>query len=193
MDPTRRPPAAMQGAAVALLIAAALPATAQTLNPAGSEVGFVSRQMGVPVEGRFTRFSAQIAFDPAKPAAARIAFTVDTGSAALGSAETEAELRKPEWFDAARFPQATFVSSQVKAAGGGRFEVSGTLTIKGVPQPVSFSLAMTQQGGATRAEGSFTVRRLDYRIGSGDWGDVGLVANEVQVRFKLALSGVAPL
>ncbi|MEK9953225.1 MAG: YceI family protein, partial [Curvibacter sp.] len=60
----------------------ALPALAQQkLLPAQSEIVFVSKQMGVPVEGRFKKFDAQIAFDPAKLAASKIAFTVDTGSA----------------------------------------------------------------------------------------------------------------
>ncbi|MEN9689461.1 MAG: hypothetical protein RI998_1458, partial [Pseudomonadota bacterium] len=56
----------------------ALPALAQQkLVPAQSEIVFVSKQMGVPVEGRFKKFDAQIAFDPAKAAAGKIAFTVD--------------------------------------------------------------------------------------------------------------------
>lgn len=41
--------------------------------------------MGVPVEGRFKKFDAQIAFDPAKPDTSKIAFTVDIASATLGA------------------------------------------------------------------------------------------------------------
>ena len=58
--------------AAALAFTAAAPALAQqALVPGESSIGFVSRQMGVPVEGQFRKFAAQVAFDPAKPAAAK--------------------------------------------------------------------------------------------------------------------------
>ena len=80
-------------AAVALSAQAAL--AQQQLVPAQSEVQFTARQMGVPLDGHFKKFNAQVAFDPAKLATSKIAFTVDTGSATLGSRETDAELPKP--------------------------------------------------------------------------------------------------
>ncbi len=88
----------------------------QKLVPAQSEIVFVSKQMGVPVEGRFKKFDAQLSFDPAKPQTSKIAFTVDTGSATLGVPESDAELPKASWFNVAKFPQATFQSSAVKAS-----------------------------------------------------------------------------
>src|SRR3954467_2457752 len=100
----------------ALALAAALPVYAQQkLQPAQSEIAFTSKQMGVPVDGKFKKFDAQVAFDPKKPDTAKIAFNIDLGSAALGSPETEAELVKPDWFNTKLFPQATFQSSTVKA------------------------------------------------------------------------------
>ncbi len=76
--------------------------------------------MGVPLEGHFKKFSAQVAFDPAKLATSKIAFTVDTGSATLGSRETDAELPKPTWFNVPKFPQAHFESSSHQGAGRGQ-------------------------------------------------------------------------
>ena len=180
--------------ALALLGALAAPALAQQkLVPAQSEIAFTSKQMGVPVDGRFRKFDAQVAFDPKKPEAAKIRFSIDLGSAALGAPETEAELIKPEWFSTKLFPQATFASSTVKAAGPGRFEVAGKLTIKGASQDVVVPVALAQAGASTTANGMFVIKRLDFRIGDGDWKDTSMVANDVQVRFKLALTGVAPL
>ena len=180
--------------ALALLGALAAPALAQQkLVPAQSEIAFTSKQMGVPVDGRFRKFDAQVAFDPKKPEAAKISFSVDLGSAVLGAPETEAELVKPEWFSIKLFPQATFASSAVKAAGPGRFEVAGKLTIKGASQDVVVPVALAQAGASTTANGMFVIKRLDFRIGDGDWKDTSMVANDVQVRFKLALTGVAPL
>ena len=173
---------------------AAAPALAQPkLLPAQSEIAFVSKQMGVPVEGKFKKFDAQVAFDPKKPETAKIAFTVDLGSAALGAPETEAELVKPAWFNVPKFPQATFQSSSVKALGGGRFEVAGQLNIKGSAHAVVVPVTLAQSGGTTTASGAFALKRLDYKIGEGEWADTSMVANDVQVKFKLALTGVAPL
>lgn len=172
----------------------ALPAQAQQkVVPAQSEIGFVTRQMGVPVDGKFRKFDAQVAFDPKQPAAAKIGFTIDLGSASIGTAETEAELVKPEWFNTPKFPQATFTSTAVRPVGAGRFEVAGTLNIKGSSRPVVVPVTLAQSGATTTATGAFTLKRLDFKIGDGEWGDTSLVANDVQVKFKLALTGVGAL
>jgi polyisoprenoid-binding protein YceI len=172
----------------------AWPALAQQkLVPAQSEIVFVSRQMGVPVEGRFKKFDAQIAFDPAKPATSKIAFTVDTGSASLGVPETDAELPKPVWFNAPKFPQASFQSTAVKGLGGGKFEVAGKLTIKGNSHDVLVPVQLTQSGATTTATGTFTIKRLVFKIGEAEWSDTSMVADDVQVKFKLALTGVGKL
>jgi polyisoprenoid-binding protein YceI len=179
------------GAATLLASMAAL--AQQKIDAARSEITFVSKQMGVPVEGRFRKFDAQVAFDPKKPATGKVAFTVDLASATLGSPETDAELPKPTWFNTARFPQATFQSVSIKATGPGRFDVAGKLTIKGSSQDVVVPVTLTPAGALASAAGSFVIKRLDYKIGDGDWADTSMVANDVQVKFKLALSGVGPL
>ena len=178
---------------LALAATFAPPACAQQLVPAGSEIAFTSRQMGVPVDGRFRKFEAQVAFDPKKPEAAKIAFTIELASVSLGVAETEAEIAKPDWFDTKKFPQATFQSTAVRAAGAGKYEVAGKLSIKGTAQDIVVPVAMAQAGGKTTATGGFVIKRLDFRIGDGDWKDTSMVANEVQVKFKLALTGVGAL
>ncbi len=178
----------------ALALGLALTAQAQQkLLPAQSEVAFVSKQMGVPVEGHFRKFDAQVNFNPAKPATSKIAFTVDTGSATLGAPEVDNELPKPLWFNVPKFPQATFQSSTVKALGGGKYEVAGKLTIKGSSQDVLVPVTLTQSGATTTAVGAFTLKRLVFKIGEGEWSDTSMVADDVQVKFKLALSGVGKL
>ena len=177
-----------------LLASVALGAAAQQkLVPAQSEIAFTSKQMGVPVDGKFKKFDAQVAFDPKKPEAAKIAFTVDLASVSFGSSETESEVAKPDWFNTKAFPQATFQSTTVKAAGPGKFEVAGKLTIKGASQNIVVPVALAQAGGTTTATGGFVLKRLDFRIGDGDWKDTSMVANEVNVKLKFALTGVAPL
>ena len=172
------------------LLAAAQSPPAAKLLPAQSEIVFTSRQMGVPVEGRFRKFDARVAFDPRQPETGRVTLTVDLASVAMGAAESEAEVAKPGWFDTKAFPQASFQSSAIKAVGGGRFEMSGKFTLKGQSRDLTVPVTLAQAGATSTASGSFVVKRLDFRIGDGDWADTSLVANDVQVRFKLALSGL---
>ena len=178
----------------ALTLLAAAPALAQQkLVPAESSVGFVSRQMGVPVEGHFRKFDGQVSFDPAKPEAARIHLAIDSGSATLGVKETDAELPKPIWFNVAKFPQATFDSKTVKSLGGGKYEVAGQLSIKGAAHNVVVPVQLTQSGAKTTAAGQFSLKRLAYKIGEQEWADTSMVADDVQVKFKLVLTGVGKL
>ena len=179
--------------AMALTFVAVPVQAQQKLVPAQSEIVFVSKQMGVPVEGRFKKFDAQIAFDPAKPATSKIAFTVDVASATLGVKETDAELPKPVWFNTAKFPQATFQSTAVKGLGGGKFEVTGKLNVKGASSDVVVPVTLTQSGANTTATGTFPIKRLTFKIGENEWADTSMVADEVQVKFKLALTGVGKL
>jgi polyisoprenoid-binding protein YceI len=184
--------------AIAVLAAFAQPACAQTapaaqLVAAQSEIAFTTRQMGVPVEGKFGKFSAQIALDPKKPEAGSVGFAIDTGSARFGAAETDAEVPKAPWLNVAKFPQATFQSSAIKGIGGGKFEVAGKLSIKGSTRDVVVPVQVAQAGGQSTATGSFTIKRLEFKIGEGDWADTSLVANDVVVRFKLVLTGLPPL
>ena len=181
----------------ALLAAIAQPAAAQpkpaVLVPAASEIGFTTKQMGVPVDGKFSAFSAQIVLDPKKPETGTVSFSIDTGSARFGSAELDAEVPKPTWLNVALFPKATFQSSSIKAAGPGRFEVAGKLTIKGSVRDITVPVQLAQSGTSSTASGAFTIKRLEFKVGEGEWTDTSLLANDVQVRFKLVLSGMAPL
>lgn len=165
----------------------------QKLLPEQSEIAFVSRQMGVPVEGKFKKFDAHVAFDPARLGSSRVTFTVDTGSATLGVRETDVELPKPVWFNVPKFPQATFESSAIKTLGGGKYEVAGKLSIKGATQDVVVPVTLTQGGAHTLATGSFVIKRLAFKIGENEWADTSMVADDVQVKLKLTLSGVPKL
>lgn len=180
-------------AMVAFAVASPLAQAQQKLVAAQSEIVFVSKQMGVPVEGRFKKFDAQIAFDPAKPDASKIAFTVDIASATLGVPESDAELPKATWFNTAKFPQATFQSTAVKGLGGGKYEVSGKLAIKGSSRDVVVPVALTQSGATTTVTGTFPLKRLAFKIGENEWADTSMVADDVQVKFKLALTGVGKM
>ncbi|MFN7725987.1 MAG: YceI family protein [Rubrivivax sp.] len=173
--------------------AAAAAATPAVLQTAASEIGFTTRQLGVPVEGKFTKFSASVTLDPKKPEAGNVLLSIDTGSARFGSPELDAEVPKATWLSAAKFPQATFQSTALKGLGGGKFEVTGKLSIKGQQRDVVVPVQVTQAGGTSTAVGSFTIKRLDFKVGEGEWTDTSMLANDIAVKFKLVLTGIAAL
>ena len=170
---------------------AALAAASQTLIAGQSEVGYVATQMGVPVEGSFSRFDARIDLDPQRLQSSSVSFTVDTSSVTFPSTEVQQELAKPDWFDSAHFPKAEFRSSHIRALEGGRYEIAGTLTIKGHSADVTFPVSLSRSGATTLATGTLTIKRLEYGIGLGEWADTSLVENPVQLKFRIAFSSLA--
>jgi len=183
----------------ATLLASSL--TAATLFPSSqavaapstdrSSVGFTFSQMGVSVDGGFSRVDATMAFDPAKPVAASARVVVHVASIDAGSDEANDMVKEKPWFDAGRFPTARFVSERVQPLGGNRFQVSGTLTLKGRTRPVSAPFTVTRVSGHDVFDGSFAINRLDYGIGEGEWSDIATVANAIRIRFHLVAAPVA--
>jgi polyisoprenoid-binding protein YceI len=175
------------GTLLAALLGVALAATAAPLktDAAASRVSATFRQMNVPVEAPFKRFNAQIDYDPAKPELAKATVEIDTASLDVGDPDMNKEVAKKEWFNAAQFPKATFVSSAIKPAGAGKLSVSGKLTIKGRAADVSFPLTVRTEGAKQVFEGALPIKRLTYTIGEGEWKDTSMVADDVIIKFHV--------
>ncbi|WP_144162486.1 YceI family protein [Paraburkholderia sp. BCC1885] len=174
----------MLAAFAAASLSAAGSALAQ-VDVARSTLTATSKQMNVPVEGKFSKFSAQISFDPARPADGSAQFSVDVGSYDLGDESYNDQVRGKDWFDAKTYPQATFVSSAIALAGGNRFNVTGRLTIKGKSQTVVVPVTVTQQAGVQAFDGVLPIKRLQFDIGTGEWKDTSVVADDVVIRFHI--------
>ena len=174
---------------IAMSLSAGLVCAEQQLVAAKSEIKFAGKQMGVAQDGKFGKFSVKANLDPKKPEASHAEITVDLNSMDLGSAEANAEIIRPDWFDTAKFPQAKFASTSVKNISGEKFEMRGKITIKGTTKDVVAPFTMKEAGGMTTAQGAIEIKRLDFKVGAGIWGDLETVANEVQIRFLLTLSG----
>jgi polyisoprenoid-binding protein YceI len=71
--------------------------------------------------------------------------------------------------------------------------VAGKLSIKGVAKDLTVPVQLAQSGPQSTATGSFVIKRLDFKVGEGEWTDTSMLANDVLVRFKLVLTGVAPV
>ena len=172
----------------AMLLFAAVAAPAQTIDAARSSVSATFKQMGVPVEGKFKKVAGSVGYDPANPAAAKAKVDIEVASFDLGDAQYNHEVQQKDWFDGARFPAASFVSSSVKSTGAGQLEVGGKLTIKGRSVNVNVPLSVRNDAGATVFEGSVPIRRLAFAIGEGEWKDTALLADEVTVKFRLVVA-----
>jgi len=177
-----------------LLAALAAPAAYaveyRTVLPKQSSIHFEFRQMGVPVKGGFKRFTTEMTFDPARPEAARAQIEIDLASIDAGSTEADEESAGKLWFNRSAYPKATFVSSQVRALGNNRYEMRGTLTLKGRSREMTVPVTYIPGKNAAIFDGSFILKRLDFGIGEGLWADVATVANEVRVTFRIAATGI---
>ncbi len=171
-----------------LLVVQAGAAEFKVLRPHQSSVSFVSKQMGVPVDGEFRKFTANITVDPSKPEQGHARIDIDVGSIDTGNQDANDEVISKDWFDAKTYPTASFVSTAVKPLGQGRYTALGKLTIKGKTLDTQADFTMEQKADQVTLAGSFTLKRLAYGIGSGIWSDTDTVADEVLVRFRFVVA-----
>lgn len=149
--------------------AAASPAYSETwtVDPEKSTLGFEVKQGDGKVEGVFGTWDATIDFDPQAPETARISAEIQPMSADTGNAQFDGTLPGKDWFDAGAFPSAEFKSENVSLVEGKSYRADGTLTIKGISQPVELDFTLDIDGDTATAKGTATVNRLDYKLGSG--------------------------
>jgi polyisoprenoid-binding protein YceI len=175
-----------------MLLLAAGQSGAQGLLIDKSEIRFVSKQMGVNVEGRFRKWKANVVFLPKDLAKSKAEFEIDLGSIDLASDESETEIRSTNWFDTAKFPVARFASTSFRSVGSDKYEVMGKLTLKGITHDVVIPIMLKKDAnGNSVAEGSFPLKRMDYKVGEGMWADTDMVADDVLVRIRMVLPRVA--
>jgi polyisoprenoid-binding protein YceI len=187
---TNTPRQLFAGLALALAACASQAVEYKAIAADKSQITFNYKQMGVAMDGRFKKFTAQLNFDPAKPAAAQAQVEIDLASIDTGSSEADDEVVGKGWFNIKAFPKATFVAKRIQANGAQQYVVSGTLTIKGKSQDIQFPLKYVAQGAAGVFSGSFVMHRGDFSIGEGIWSKFDVVANDVQVNVSLtAVSG----
>ena len=179
----------------ALLMALGLASQAHAIeydrvDTAKSSIKFVPTLMGSKTEGSFSKFTAQVRFDPDKPATANAKAEVDIRSFDIGYDEATAEALGKNWFDVQQYPTAEFMVTKVKALGKDRFELSGNLTIRGKTKALTFPVTLNRDTAQTaRLDGTVVIKRLDFNLGQGAWSATGTVANDVTLIIRLALSG----
>lgn len=176
--------AALLGTALGFSVAAH--ADTYEVDSDNSVIEFQYKQMGVNMKGSFANLQGSITFDEDAPEsmAAQIELPLDTVD--TGTEEADEELIKPEWFDMANHPVATFESTQVAAEADGQYTVDGVLQIKGESQELSFPVQVSHDdNGKLVFETEFEIDRGDFDIGSGSWSDPSIVSNEVKIKARV--------
>ncbi|MEJ0036408.1 MAG: YceI family protein [Gammaproteobacteria bacterium] len=182
----------------ALLLAgaalAAAPAPKFTLDPASSLLRFSFDQAGASNTGRFGKYTADVTFAADNLAASKIDVTIDITSLDTGDKERDDTLKSADLFNPAKFPKARFVSSKISAVGPGRYEAQGKLTIRDVTKdiklPISFQTRDEKGKQTGYLTGRYTIKRLEYGVGQGEWKSLEWVKDDVLVTFSLKLTPV---
>jgi polyisoprenoid-binding protein YceI len=182
--------------ALAVLILAAAPVFAAetfTVDKVHSNAQFTIRHLMSKVTGKFTDVEGAVQVDRAKPEASAVEFKIKTASIDTANKQRDDHLRSPDFFDAANNPEITFKSTKMKATGKDSYQVTGTLTIRGVSKeitvPVTLLGEMKDPWGNDRVgfEVQTTLNRKDYNILWNKTLDAGgyLLGDDVTVALTL--------
>jgi polyisoprenoid-binding protein YceI len=170
----------------ALLALPAPAVAADYVQAPGSTLAFAGKYQGEVFVGRFPGFSTRLSFDPRKLDASRLEVTIPMATATTRNADYDGEMRGTAFFDATKFPQATYVATKFRALGGNRYAADGTLTLRGASKPVTLTFEWTQ-GANPVLFGRAAVQRLDFGVGGGQWADTGLIPNAIAVSTRVVL------
>jgi polyisoprenoid-binding protein YceI len=175
----------------ALLFAVALPCAASAadyaVQPSGSTLGFTSSFQGSSFNGQFNKWTANISYAQAELTSSKFDVTVDLTSAKTGDNDRDSALPGPDFFDAAKYPQAHFVTTGFRQQGS-QVIADGNLTLRGVTKPVSLNVTFKPQGSGATLDVAGSVNRLDFGVGGGEYKDTSVIAADVKITAHLVLT-----
>ncbi|MBB2200612.1 YceI family protein [Gluconacetobacter tumulisoli] len=145
---------------------------AYQVEPGHTQVGFSLLHLGFSYySGLFSNVSGSLTLDPKTPSASTLNVTIPIASVQTTSDKLTGELKGEQWFDAARFPNATFTSTKVTPIGKDRATVTGNLTIHGVTRPETLKVRFVGAGVnpldkkyTVGFEAKATINRSDFGV-----------------------------
>jgi polyisoprenoid-binding protein YceI len=161
-------------------VAATSPAPAWAIQPGGTLAATVGDGSD-PVAVNFAKWGGTINFDPDSPGAAAIKIDVDLASASIGDSFKDQLLQGDEFFGTASTPTATYESTSVEAQPDGRFVAHGTLNLHGIKMAQDVAFRLSGSGAQRHVEGTASIDRLGFGIGTGSHGND--LDNAVAVTF----------
>jgi len=177
--------------ALALAASAAAQAGTWQIDPNHSAAQFSVRHLGVStVRGAFTKVSGSAKYDPANPANDTLEATIEAASVDTRVDMRDKDLRSPNFLEVEKYPTITFHSKSAKAAGAGKLQFTGDLTIHGVTKDVVLdvdgpSAAIKDPWGNQRigASASTKINRKDFGVN----GASGVVGDEISINIDVEL------
>lgn len=160
------------------------------IEPTHTRVLFSVSHMGFTTWfGDFTHVSGQLKLDPSSPSASRLDVTLPMDSVSTTNAKLDGELKGADWFDVAKFPDATFHSTAVSVTGPGDANVMGQLTLHGVTRPETLHVHFNGAGDnplshnyTTGFEVTGVIKRSDFGVSK----YVPIVSDEVRLIISAA-------
>jgi polyisoprenoid-binding protein YceI len=150
-----------------------IPSVPQTsrwvLDPENSSAEFVCKHVLSKVRGTFAKPSGTISLDEATPANSKISAALDVSSVTTGVEERDTHLKSADFFDVAKYPAITFVSTSVSRSSATLYSVTGNLMMHGVTKPVTLAVTASppfnHAGGIRRGiEATASVNRKDFGL-----------------------------
>lgn len=137
-----------------------------------TQVGFSLSHFGfTSYSGLFSGATGSLKLDPVHPAASKLDVTIPVDSILTTVPKLTDELKGDKWFDVAKFPQATFTSTNVTLGSGGEATITGTLTLHGVTKPVVLHAHLVGAGVnpldkayTVGFQASGTIKRSDFGV-----------------------------
>ena len=149
------------------------------ITPENSKIEFFASKVTGSHHGAFEKFSGAIDYS-GQPEKSHVTITIDTGSVTTDTPDLTKHLKTADFFDVARFPQATFESTEIKAGGekGATHTVTGNLQLHGVTKSITFPATIVVSPGAITVDSTFAINRKDFAINYAGAAD-NLVRDEV--------------
>jgi polyisoprenoid-binding protein YceI len=167
--------------------ASAQPAGAQTykITPENSKVEFVGSKVTGSHNGSFQKFSGETHYT-GDVTTSHVTITMETDSITTDDDGLTKHLKTPDFFDVAKYPQAKFESTAIKAGGdkGASHTVTGNLTLHGVTKSVTFPATIAVAPDAISVDSTFTINRKDFGINYAGAAD-NLIRDDVVLTLKV--------
>jgi polyisoprenoid-binding protein YceI len=146
----------------------AKPADAETLaiTSENSKVEFVAAKITRSHNGSFKQFSGKIDLVPAHVENSRVSIDIDTASVVTDEDQLTGHLKTPDFFDVAKFPKATFVSTKIEpsSAAGATHTVTGNFELHGVKKSISFPANIQVPADNVSVNAEFAINRKDFGL-----------------------------
>jgi len=161
------------------------------IDPNHSAAQFSVKHLGVStVRGAFTKVAGSATYDPSDPSKTTLNATIDASSVDTRVQMRDNDLRSPNFLDVQKYPTITFQSKQAKAAGAGKLQITGDLTIHGVTKEVVLdvdgpSAPIKDPWGNQRigASASTKINRRDFSVN----GAPGAVGDDLTITIDTEL------